>query len=197
MKHLGRSHLKLLSAAGSKSPRVTFWWHCHLCGFRQVAPCLNIFSCLTPNAVVVRCVLYYSSIVSAKVQVRTMFTVFVCHLLCPLFLGIWLLVVPTEDVGFDSLSIYILALSLTPCRSISTTSVQHCSILMILIAMSSNDAKPYYQEYTREGDAEYSATDTLCWDVIDRQVRSGRSWVKWVSTRSSSTRTKGIPVIGG
>ena len=39
-------------------------------------------------------------------------------------------------------------------------------------AMSS-DAKPYYKEYTREGDVEYKATDALCWDVMDCRVRSG------------------------
>ena len=39
--------------------------------------------------------------------------------------------------------------------------------------MSSSDAKPYYKEYTREGDPEYKATDALCWDITDRRVRSG------------------------
>ena len=43
---------------------------------------------------------------------------------------------------------------------------------MIFTAMSS-DAKPYYKEYTHEGDAEYKATDVLCWDVTNCQVQPG------------------------
>lgn len=44
---------------------------------------------------------------------------------------------------------------------------------MIWTAMSSEDEKPYYKEYTRKGDPEYSATDAICWDVINRRVRTG------------------------
>lgn len=39
--------------------------------------------------------------------------------------------------------------------------------------MSTEDSKPYYQEYYQDDDHEYSATDALCWDVLDRRVRSG------------------------
>ena len=40
--------------------------------------------------------------------------------------------------------------------------------------MSNDESKPYYKEYMRDkSNPEYSATDALCWDVIDRRVRSG------------------------
>jgi len=34
------------------------------------------------------------------------------------------------------------------------------------------NSKPYYREYTREGDREFLTTDAYCWDIIDRQVQS-------------------------
>lgn len=45
---------------------------------------------------------------------------------------------------------------------------------MFSAAMSNDESKPYYKEYMRDkSNPEYSATDALCWDVIDRRVRSG------------------------
>ena len=40
--------------------------------------------------------------------------------------------------------------------------------------MSNDESKPYYKEYMPDkSNPEYSATDALCWDVIDCRVRSG------------------------
>jgi len=74
---------------------------------------------------------------------------------------------------FDSLSIYILHLSLTLCHSSLTCSAFQCAFLMFSTAMSIKESKPYYKEYFQESDREYSATDALCWDVMDCRVRSG------------------------
>ncbi|EDR08573.1 uncharacterized protein LACBIDRAFT_326715 [Laccaria bicolor S238N-H82] len=67
------------------------------------------------------------------------------------------------------------------CHSSVITSLSHpathsCIInwtLFGLLAMVSTSptSKPYYKEYTHEGDHEFCTTDAYCWNVLDRQVR--------------------------
>lgn len=43
---------------------------------------------------------------------------------------------------------------------------------LLAMAATTTTSKPYYQEYTRESDGEFCATDAYCWAVLDRQVRT-------------------------